>query len=57
MAAKQSPIRWRDGMTSAADRILADEVPVAVVVNGTTVRACLTPVQAGMDVVTEGLAP
>lgn len=41
MAARATPIRWRDGVAGGSDRVLADEVPVAIVVNGATVAVLL----------------
>ncbi len=42
------PIRWRDGESRAVPRTLADEVPVAIVVNGATVAVLLaTPADLG----------
>ncbi len=41
MSEKETPLRWRDGTTGPSDRTLADEVPVAIVVNGTTVAVLL----------------
>ncbi len=41
MAVEEIPIRWRDGASAPAPRTLADEVPVAIVVNGTTVAVLL----------------
>ena len=60
MAEHEAPIRWRDGMAAPAGRTLADEVPVAIVVNGTTVAVLLaTPADladfATGFVLTEGL--
>ena len=48
MAVMQPPIRWRDGVPGPSDRTLADEVPVAVVVNGATAAVLLaTPADLG----------
>jgi FdhD protein len=48
MEFSEPPIRWRDGLAGAADRVLADEVPVAIVVNGATVAVLLaTPADLG----------
>ncbi|MBV8970814.1 MAG: formate dehydrogenase accessory sulfurtransferase FdhD, partial [Sphingomonadaceae bacterium] len=45
MAREEPPIRWLGGVSGASDRVLADEVPVAIVVNGTTLAVLLaTPV-------------
>ncbi len=48
MHVSEPPIRWRDGLAGPADRVLADEVPVAIVVNGATVAVLLaTPADLG----------
>ena len=41
MADPEAPIRWRDGVSGRGDRILADEMPVAIVGNGTTIAVLL----------------
>ena len=47
MMPMEPPIRWRgavaggNGGVTASDRILADEVPVAIVINGTTIAVLL----------------
>ncbi len=41
MSHKGTPIRWRDGVAAPSTRLLADEVPVAIVVNGTTIAVLL----------------
>lgn len=44
MVPMETPIRWRGGITGGtteSDRILADEVPVAIVINGTTIAVLL----------------
>ena len=48
MKISEPSIRWRDGLAGPAARTLADEVPVAIVVNGTTVAVLLaTPDDLG----------
>ncbi len=48
MTTRETPIRWRDGVSGPNDRTLADEVPVAIVVNGATVAVLLaTPADLG----------
>jgi len=41
MAIGEEPLRWFEGTRTPARRVLADEVPVAIVVNGTTVAVLL----------------
>ncbi len=55
MAAEETPLRWRDGALIAAPRTLAEEVPVAIVVNGTTV-AVLLATPADLDDFAVGFA-
>lgn len=41
MTTRETPIRWLGGLAGPNDRTLADEVPVAIVVNGATIAVLL----------------